>query len=753
MLISKYKLPGTRKPRKQKRQFYQKIKYFLPKEITYQFIADNLHRLKHFKKEIRKRNLLLYIQSVLFYEQLKRELNSKTYNYPIVGNDNKLNFPLFSWLKSYRRIISFSLIVLLSLFIIDTYTSAKMLDTRLEDYVFKGKLVNKKNDALAGKLIEIFDSDAIFRKYTVSTDANGNFESKITIVGIEEIADNVPKDFSVSFVYPNPTAGSFSSNLNLPYSGNVDVSVFDIAGRKVLDVFSGHLDAGKYKLFGNLGDDASASYYMNVNVNGANFSANKTEKIMKISGYHVNGANNTGIRLEGSANVTEELPDYLKRLAKANNDKKVDSIIVHVDSKSKIKLFNIPLNDPTIDLGTLVGNETPKSVSSIPNVTLKEGEKIEIKLSDYFKNDNGTNYTSSIGTVSGDKLTILVDSLMKSGNITVRAIDAEDSLLFAETLFDLVARHPTRLIIGPIYDLWTKYDKSSTPENLIAGTKTPVSARVTLGSDPSKYADVDMATGMVFFNLGYDKTGKDSIFIVPYDTAFVKYKNNRLNLVEGDNIIKAFNDDTGIPLFKAGKEVLDYFVLVSNIANIVDNNKPEYSQTGIRLKSGDIKINMNRNKDPTNYQADSLWYGMSKLVEGINSAAPFNIIKITESDVGNQVNVRYDAGSDGLVMNVIFGCDEKYYYLSFWEYGIRGPPIRPNLNLKQNVSYIGAHEFMRVILGAPSKTSPDIKDIMYSSTTQRVGQKIYTFGTQKEFLAATINFLLERNAKWLDYSK
>ena len=67
--------------------------------------------------------------------------------------------------------------------------------------------------------------------------------------------------------------------------------------------------------------------------------------------------------------------------------------------------------------------------------------------------------------------------------------------------------------------------------------------------------------------------GKDSVFVIgatPADTAFYFWHNNRLNIVASENVVKAFNDATGIPTWQRfqdenGDDALNYYVRMSEV--------------------------------------------------------------------------------------------------------------------------------------------------------------------------------------------
>jgi hypothetical protein len=72
-------------------------------------------------------------------------------------------------------------------------------------------------------------------------------------------------------VQPNPLQGSTTIELDLPTSGDVQVGIYDIQGRKIATLIDGHKQAGSYSAVWN-GDDtqgmtvASGVYFCRVRV-------------------------------------------------------------------------------------------------------------------------------------------------------------------------------------------------------------------------------------------------------------------------------------------------------------------------------------------------------------------------------------------------------------------------------------------------------------------------------------------------------
>ena len=66
------------------------------------------------------------------------------------------------------------------------------------------------------------------------------------LTGIGEAANAAPRIFELNAIYPNPFNGQTNIQLNLSEPENVSVTVYDVLGRKVSDIYDGYLTVGNH---------------------------------------------------------------------------------------------------------------------------------------------------------------------------------------------------------------------------------------------------------------------------------------------------------------------------------------------------------------------------------------------------------------------------------------------------------------------------------------------------------------------------
>ncbi|MFH1051869.1 MAG: aryl-sulfate sulfotransferase [bacterium] len=92
-----------------------------------------------------------------------------------------------------------------------------------------------------------------------------NFSIIDSTIGVDETKNN--SELSVSN-YPNPAKNSTRFEFNLPVSGNAELSIFNIKGELVTNVFNKYFDSGEYYFDWNTSKLVSGEYYCRLIVAG-----------------------------------------------------------------------------------------------------------------------------------------------------------------------------------------------------------------------------------------------------------------------------------------------------------------------------------------------------------------------------------------------------------------------------------------------------------------------------------------------------
>ena len=112
---------------------------------------------------------------------------------------------------------------------------------------------------------------SLFVMFKFTSDAGNNiYLDDINImgnVGIDELANNI--NFNM---YPNPTEGNTTISFNLSENKETDISVYDVVGKKIANVYNGNLNAGEHQY--SIADKtklASGIYFIKLTVGGESF--------------------------------------------------------------------------------------------------------------------------------------------------------------------------------------------------------------------------------------------------------------------------------------------------------------------------------------------------------------------------------------------------------------------------------------------------------------------------------------------------
>jgi photosystem II stability/assembly factor-like uncharacterized protein len=83
-------------------------------------------------------------------------------------------------------------------------------------------------------------------------------------IGIQQISNEVPKDFSLSQNYPNPFNPVTNIKFSITLSSFVNLTVYDASGREVETLVNGSLKAGTYNADWNAGKYTSGVYFYRI---------------------------------------------------------------------------------------------------------------------------------------------------------------------------------------------------------------------------------------------------------------------------------------------------------------------------------------------------------------------------------------------------------------------------------------------------------------------------------------------------------
>lgn len=130
--------------------------------------------------------------------------------------------------------------------------------------------------------LNIGDIDHFF--VTFMPDQEGEFEAELTftsnddeppVVRLIGVGDDlsssptdperIPTEFSLGSVYPNPFNGTTVIPFEIARTAEVNLTVFDLSGRRVATLVSGRLDAGRHEAVFEAGDLSAGVYLYNLN--------------------------------------------------------------------------------------------------------------------------------------------------------------------------------------------------------------------------------------------------------------------------------------------------------------------------------------------------------------------------------------------------------------------------------------------------------------------------------------------------------
>ena len=134
-------------------------------------------------------------------------------------------------MKTHSRIIFFAF---LSVFFVDQIQSQIKID---------GNVTDAELNPVSNVLVEIIDEDDSTNVYFSNTNEQGYFTISV-ITGIETNLSQLPQDYIVLSNYPNPFNPSTVIYFELPKADNVEITIYDILGREVRELYNAFHEAG-----------------------------------------------------------------------------------------------------------------------------------------------------------------------------------------------------------------------------------------------------------------------------------------------------------------------------------------------------------------------------------------------------------------------------------------------------------------------------------------------------------------------------
>jgi photosystem II stability/assembly factor-like uncharacterized protein len=109
----------------------------------------------------------------------------------------------------------------------------------------------------AGEIFVIDTSNAFTASYVFGKTTNGGGP----FVSVKQISSEVPKEFRLYQNYPNPFNPSTKIDYEIPVTAYVDISIYDLLGRKVTTMVNGVQKPGIYQIIWDASNYSSGIYF------------------------------------------------------------------------------------------------------------------------------------------------------------------------------------------------------------------------------------------------------------------------------------------------------------------------------------------------------------------------------------------------------------------------------------------------------------------------------------------------------------
>ena len=115
--------------------------------------------------------------------------------------------------------------------------------------------------------INNINPDFVISNYTGTLELNSKQKNYLSFVNdgmLSNLSYETPNYFKISKVYPNPFNPSTNFNVQLNDNLNINISIYDINGKKVENIFSGFLFKGNYDFKWDGSEFSSGIYFLNL---------------------------------------------------------------------------------------------------------------------------------------------------------------------------------------------------------------------------------------------------------------------------------------------------------------------------------------------------------------------------------------------------------------------------------------------------------------------------------------------------------
>jgi hypothetical protein len=135
--------------------------------------------------------------------------------------------------------------------------------------------VSLLNDAGDTLIVDMRNTNSY--AFTLDDDEIKEFQLKVTNISteVENGANNLPAEFSLSSAYPNPFNNSTRLNFNLCSSARVNIVLYDVNGHLVQTVLDNNMEPGPHSIKVNGEELASGIYFLLIKANGTVFGSQK----------------------------------------------------------------------------------------------------------------------------------------------------------------------------------------------------------------------------------------------------------------------------------------------------------------------------------------------------------------------------------------------------------------------------------------------------------------------------------------------